>query len=200
MSLSATSTVPASIKPHVGYSWSWWIKPLGVLDGWTNVFHKGKDDSQRNIAVWMYGNTRRMHIRSQNMLEGVESAPGSGQYPNNNDGLDPNQELALNQWTHVVLIHHHQRMEVCVRLVLLRLLWYAHIAPVRCEGFLQRSIGWQRDQATAQNKRFANLRLRQLVPAVKRDDLRPAILPWWRPVAREDQRVVRSASVGIGVY
>jgi len=81
------------------YSYTLWIKPTGTNGGWSNVFHKGDSDSQRNLAIWFYPGGTRLHIRS-----GTRSSW--------NDGLDPGSSLAMNQWTHVAVVHYHGQMEV----------------------------------------------------------------------------------------
>jgi len=81
------------------YSYTFWIKPTGTNGGWSNVFHKGDVDSQRNLAIWLYPGSTRLHIRS-----GTRSGW--------NDGLDPGSALPMNQWTHVAVVHYHGHMEV----------------------------------------------------------------------------------------
>jgi len=81
------------------YTWTFWVRPISVNKEWANLFHKGDADAQRNIAVWFYPGTTRLHIRS-----GTRSSW--------NDGLDPVSALPMQTWTHVTIVHMHSRMEV----------------------------------------------------------------------------------------
>jgi len=88
------------ISPHLtAYSYVFWLKPEGTTDSWSNIFHKGEADSQRNAAVWFYPGTFKLHIRS-------------GTRSSYNDGLDPASALPANVWTHVAVVHAHSFMEV----------------------------------------------------------------------------------------
>jgi len=85
--------------PTFAYSFALWLKPLARVDGWANIFHKGDQDMNRNPAMWFWPDSTRLHIRS-----GTRSGW--------DDGLDPKQDLPLDEWTHVAVIHHHGRLEV----------------------------------------------------------------------------------------
>jgi hypothetical protein len=87
------------LRQSEAWTYTFWLRPHGIHGGWSNVFHKGNSDGQRNPAVWLYPGGTRLHIRT-------------GTQRNWNDGNDPGQSLPLHQWTHVAFVHYHGRFEV----------------------------------------------------------------------------------------
>lgn len=85
--------------PFTGvYSYMFWVKPLSVRGGWSNLFHKGQDNVNRNPAIWFYPGTTQLHVRS-----------GTNPWPDwengGNNGCDITNALPMSQWTHVALVH-----------------------------------------------------------------------------------------------
>jgi len=73
--------------------------PLGVDPNWSNGIHKGAANEQRDIAIWFYPGTTRLHVRS-------------GTRRGWNDGGDPEPQLIPYQWTHVAVTHKEQAFTV----------------------------------------------------------------------------------------
>jgi len=83
----------------VAYTYMFWVKPQGTVDQYSNLIHKGETDNERSPAIWFYPGTTQLHIRSATRDSW-------------NDGCDPQQQLPMNQWTHVAVVHRHGRLEV----------------------------------------------------------------------------------------
>ena len=77
---------------HKGeYTWMFWINLQDPIPGWSNVFHKGQSNMERNPAVFVYPYGRRLHIRT-------------GTKHNWNAGSDPENQLPKD-WMHVAFTH-----------------------------------------------------------------------------------------------
>jgi len=109
------------------YTYVFWVNPTTIHQGWSNIFHKGDADSQRNLAIWFYPNSFRLHIRS-----GTRSSW--------NDGLDPASSLPQGTWTHVAVVHAHGSMEVFYNGVSQGKEWKWQ--PASNAGALRSSNGW----------------------------------------------------------
>lgn len=87
------------------YTYMFWVRPLAAVGGWSNILHKGKENVNRNPAIWFYPGSTRLHIRS-----GVNDKPT---WENGgNAGCDPSENLPLNQWTHVAVTHEDGALKV----------------------------------------------------------------------------------------
>jgi len=77
-----------------GYAVAFWVKPTGVVAGWSNLLHRGDTDQTRGPGVWFWPGSTRLHL--------VSSSTN-----NWNLNLNPETHLPMNQWTHVALSHCH---------------------------------------------------------------------------------------------
>jgi len=70
-------------------SFTFWLRLDEKRNGWTNVFQRS---GSRSIAVFVYHQSTRLHIRSATRRSW-------------NDGGDPTPQLKLGKWTHIAVVH-----------------------------------------------------------------------------------------------
>jgi Concanavalin A-like lectin/glucanases superfamily len=83
------------------YSLMFWIYPFGTASSWTNILHRGNENTERSPAIFFHPGTLQLRVRS-------------GDRTDLNAGGDAPKPLALNTWSHVTVQHQSGSLRLLV--------------------------------------------------------------------------------------
>jgi hypothetical protein len=70
-------------------SYSFWVNPLRISQGWTSILHKGRRDQERGPSIFFIPRSTRLHVRISTEKSW-------------NDGCDTKKNLPPRRWSHIV--------------------------------------------------------------------------------------------------